>query len=412
MLFSEKRVPAILIAVFVGLSAGAAFGQKKDSPIRGFLIVEPFETRVEFLLEAAAVVDALELPKGENLDAGVVRELLQKKVKQWSGTKFSATTDAGPLAHELTRVDFVKPDPVLGIAVDDREQIPLAEAKIGLVFAAKIPAPPGTVELKWDFFTDEIQEATVEFGSPGRWSARIVTPSKNTVMWQNSDNELVTPTLENVPAPNSRKPLNLPWSLIISVIGFGFVIAIALAKKVAPAWAGIGLIVCIAATVVLRKAPRIPLPNPFSKPELVSADAAESVTYALLRNVYKAFEYRSESHVYDALDKSVAGNLLEKIYLEIQASLQLENQGGARVRVYNVDLRKCDPTEQTATAGFIADCNWITAGTVTHWGHTHERTNRYDAVLTVDPVGNAWKLSGLKLVNEERIDQQSKKNSE
>ena len=108
----------------------------------------------------------------------------------------------------------------------------------------------------------------------------------------------------------------------------------------------------------------------------------------------------------------MAGNLLEKIYLEIQASLQLENQGGARVRVYNVDLRKCDPTEQTATAGFIADCNWITAGTVTHWGHTHERTNRYDAVLTVDPVGNAWKLSGLKLVNEERIDQQSKKNSE
>ena len=236
MLFSEKRVPAILIAVFVGLSAGAAFGQKKDSPIRGFLIVEPFETRVEFLLEAAAVVDALELPKGENLDAGVVRELLQKKMKQLSGTKFSVTTDAGPLAHELTRVDFVKPDPVLGIAVDDREQIPLAEAKIGLVFAAKIPAPPETVELKWDFFTDEIQEATVEFGSPGKWSARIVTPSKNTVMWQNSDNELVTPTLENVPAPNSRKPLNLPWSLIISVIGFGFVIAIAFAKKGAPAW--------------------------------------------------------------------------------------------------------------------------------------------------------------------------------
>ncbi len=409
MLLSPTKALFIFLLLCVGSINAVA--QKPESPIRGFLIVEPFEVRVEFLLEAEPLREFLELPAGDTLDVATTREQLKKRAASWPKTQFTVTTDAGPLTTELNRIDFVRPDPELGIAVDDREQIPITEAKIGLVFAAKIPAPPGEVNLDWRFFTAQIQEAIIEFGSPGKWSARILTPSENTVTWENTDNELTMPTLERIPVPNNRKPLNLPLSLIAAAIGMVFIGIIAKAKSGAPAWAGICLIICIAAAFFLRKAPRIPLPNPFAKVEMVTADVAENVTYSLLRNVYKAFEYRSESDVYDALDRSVAGDLLEKIYLEIQASLQLENQGGARVRVYNVDLRKCEPTEQTEASGFIADCNWITAGTVTHWGHTHERTNRYEAVLTIDPIADAWKLSALKLVNEERIDQKSQKNS-
>jgi len=44
-------------------------------------------------------------------------------------------------------------------------------------------------------------------------------------------------------------------------------------------------------------------------------------------------------------------------------------------------------------------------GTVTHWGHTHDRVNRYRARLTVAPVGGQWRLVGMELVSEERIPQ-------
>ena len=46
---------------------------------------------------------------------------------------------------------------------------------------------------------------------------------------------------------------------------------------------------------------------------------------------------------------------------------------------------------------------WVAVGTVTHWGHTHDRVNRYHATMTITPVDGVWKLVGLELVNEERI---------
>ena len=47
---------------------------------------------------------------------------------------------------------------------------------------------------------------------------------------------------------------------------------------------------------------------------------------------------------------------------------------------------------------------WTALGTVGHWGHVHTRKNRYDAVITVRVVGGVWKITGLKLLEEKRID--------
>ena len=61
----------------------------------------------------------------------------------------------------------------------------------------------------------------------------------------------------------------------------------------------------------------------------LSAEDATSVTAALLHNVYRAFDRRDESVVYDRLAQSAAGNLLNEIYLKTRQSVELENQGGA-----------------------------------------------------------------------------------
>jgi hypothetical protein len=58
----------------------------------------------------------------------------------------------------------------------------------------------------------------------------------------------------------------------------------------------------------------------------------------LLSNIYQAFDYREESVIYDILEKSVAGELLTETYLETKRSLEIENQGGARARVKEVEI--------------------------------------------------------------------------
>ena len=47
---------------------------------------------------------------------------------------------------------------------------------------------------------------------------------------------------------------------------------------------------------------------------------------------------------------------------------------------------------------------WSALGTVGHWGHVHTRKNRYQAVVTLSVVDNVWKITGLNLLDEARID--------
>ena len=138
--------------------------------------------------------------------------------------------------------------------------------------------------------------------------------------------------------------------------------------------------------------------------------AAEELVYALLRNTYHAFDFRDESSIYDTLEASVTGPLLEKVYLEMRGSLELENAGGPRVRVHEIALRECRPLAggDLAPGAFRTRAEWVTVGEVSHWGHTHERTNRYEAEMEVIPAGKRWKISALNLLDEERIQKVSR----
>ena len=47
---------------------------------------------------------------------------------------------------------------------------------------------------------------------------------------------------------------------------------------------------------------------------------------------------------------------------------------------------------------------WTAMGTVGHWGHVHTRKNYYDALITVSGIDGRWKITGLDLLEEKRIE--------
>lgn len=51
---------------------------------------------------------------------------------------------------------------------------------------------------------------------------------------------------------------------------------------------------------------------------------------------------------------------------------------------------------------------WTALGTVGHWGHMHMRKNQYEAILTVEPVDGVWKITGMEMIEEKRIDPNAK----
>jgi hypothetical protein len=129
----------------------------------------------------------------------------------------------------------------------------------------------------------------------------------------------------------------------------------------------------------------------------------EAVAESLLRNVYRAFDYHSESDIYDALARSVHGDLLADLYLKIKQGLIMQEQGGAVARVQQVKVVKTEPVEGKSKTGFAESVTWQVEGTVEHWGHIHTRVNEYSAGLEIEPDGGSWKITALNVARQSQV---------
>ena len=149
-----------------------------------------------------------------------------------------------------------------------------------------------------------------------------------------------------------------------------------------------------------------PLPKIDSVPAGQSAadDAARAaLAETLLRNIYRGFDYRSESDIYDALAQSVAGDLLTDLYLKIKQGLVMQEQGGAVARVQEVKVTRSEPAAGQAEGGFVERVTWQVAGTIEHWGHIHTRVNEYTADLGITSQGGAWKIVSMRVVRQSQV---------
>jgi hypothetical protein len=134
----------------------------------------------------------------------------------------------------------------------------------------------------------------------------------------------------------------------------------------------------------------------------LSEEETAAVLAGVLMNVYRSFDFREEERIYDMLANSASGDLLTDIYLETRRSLELENQGGARAKVKQVDVLEAS-NEPVPGGGFHSTATWNVAGSVGHWGHIHQRINQYIAEFTVEEIDGVWKITSLEILQEERL---------
>ena len=135
------------------------------------------------------------------------------------------------------------------------------------------------------------------------------------------------------------------------------------------------------------------------------SEDGQAILDSLLKNVYRAFDFRDEEDVYDKLAICVSGELLADLYLEQRKSLVVEQAGGAQAKVEEIAIEDVAVSESAKHDGAIdLKAQWTALGQVGHWGHIHTRQNRYDAIVTIKPVDGAWKIIDLELLEEKRID--------
>ena len=143
--------------------------------------------------------------------------------------------------------------------------------------------------------------------------------------------------------------------------------------------------------------------------DLPDEETATALFETLHRNIYRAFDYKSESDVYDALDRSLAPELIGTVYGEIYASLRMELEFAETLRceIRSVKVLETIPElpESPTEAAFDVVAGWEVIGTVRHWGHGHWRTNRYSARYRVRwAEEDGWRIGAVEVLDQERLD--------
>jgi len=356
------------------------------SPIQAFLYVEAFEVRKEIVCRPRDLEAWLDLDLGDVIHAGD-QAALKAKIAAFLAQKNPVAIDGKPVAMKLDRVHFIRRSLRMTSVIDPPEDLDAASATLGVIFFAPTDGLPQEVTMQWELWTPRIQQLPTVATDEAGGLPFTLTPQDPVLKWQNFLTNPSSQSLKAIePPPHSRR-LTLPAPTILCL---GLALALRRRRRA-----------MIAALVLGALLIPIWLPVPVGTKPALAEEETGALLSGLLHNTYRAFDRREEGIVYDRLAASIAGDLLSKVYLQTRRSMELENQGGARVKVKTVELVEFN--HSAAESGFQSECTWNVAGSVGHWGHIHQRTNQYRAALKVEPVDGTWKITELELLDETRL---------
>ena len=379
------------------------------SALMSFLYVEPYEVRHEILTRIKDLENWMELGLSDP-DYIEIDELepLKQRIGEFLIGKNPVKIDGAAVKPILDRSNYVRVG-LSGIQLLEKpERLEVSTAIVGVIITYLTSDLPREVTVDWELFNDQIERIPATATDPAGPFASYITPDDPVFTWTNFLKKYKVPTVEQVAVKGSLGDVRIP--LVSLACGLVFVALLGWLwqrRRAHKPLRAVSAGLVVAATVAVAGWPYTGVV--VARPALIAADLSEEqsrvLLQAMLKNVYRAFDFRDEEDVYDKLALSVDGELLADIYLQNRKSFSVQRAGGAQARVKNVDIlsASAERTDDGALAYRIRG-NWTATGTVGHWGHIHTRENLYDAVIRVEAIDGKWKITGLEIVEEKRIE--------
>jgi len=374
-----------------------------DAPVSAYLYVENFEVRKEIIVRPKDLQEWVDLGiAGSDTIPVRAQEELKQKVAAFLNEKSQVTIDGETPVGTLDRIHFVRRTLRRTGVIDPPVNMPVVSATLGVIYVYPRTELPERVSMPWELFSSRIQSVPSSATDEAGGLPQFLVPGDSILVWQNF---LTNPTITSFVdiAPPSQSGMKVSLAGLACILGLGAAVVVYLRGRIARGVFAGAAVMMVAGAIFLWPFAQVSLGiAPGSR---ISNAELQDVVSGLLTNVYRAFDYREESDIYDTLERSVSGDLLTQIYLETRRQLVLQNQGGARVKVKEVRVASVESGETPGNGGLAASCTWDVMGSVGHWGHTHTRENRYNARFTIESIDGAWKITGLELLEEERLSQ-------
>ena len=378
------------------------------SSVYSFIYVEPAEVRHEILVPLASLKTVMPLEHKDPAfievdEQDAVRELIQ----EWLRDQNPAMINESVVQPEFTRIDFYGLDLKDFARQAEERKVSLASGRVGIILTYRpISGAVENVSLLWDRFHSSIRKIqSVVMTYPDQIQrfefSRFNEEDENTFQWEVDPSKVLAPP-ESVKVDLPAKP-QLQFSilsvLLLAILPFALLVKSRVRVR-------LGSVIVVAA-LGMWPVSRMQIPHPLKKPVNVSSDVATDAFQSLHRGMFRSLDFGTEDQIYDALEHSVDGMLLEDVYLQLRESLAIKEQGGAVARVQSVDYLSGELKESAGSSvewpGFRYRSTWNVSGTVEHWGHIHERENQFSAVFTIEPRADSWKITDMQIEESKNV---------
>jgi hypothetical protein len=286
-----------------------------------------------------------------------------------------------------------------------------ALTRFSFVVSYPFKTPPEVVTMRWTGYPED-SFSTEPLGPDGKLPRLIVqallkaegivtqivfSESDPVVEWRPS-HATIDDRLEEVPLPSSFQTPTFPVASALIIASWLFTSAIFFRKLGGKVVLLTGVSTAVVAVLIMPLATM-----PIGEPK-VNDEALLAVFRPLHTNVYRAFDYSAESDIYDALKRSVSGEMLEELYTSIHRGLVQAEQGGSVGRITKVILDETTVTGiDSASKSFTIEAYWIVEGTVYHWGHSHPKQTVYHANYTIADTEGKWRIVASEVLSSEHL---------
>lgn len=317
----------------------------RESDFMQFITVEAYEVRIELIARCETLVADLDFPLAHPaIITPQEQQALIERAKQYFSSHFTFFPQGVPVPAAEVNGDILRLGAIDSVIKEELVEERLSEAVLGIAYRYPLDASISYFEFSWNRLP----------GSAVHLPVQISTPEG----------------LQNFEF--SEFVLSLDWSGEAKSFQLPKLVPISVTET---SWLG--------------------------RPKLTEKTAG-AVLAQLITNIYTAFEYPTESSIYDSLAKSVAGEELNAIYLEYRRRIEAVNRGGPSVKILNVLTEEISSIRRVKKH-FIVEASWRVSGRVRHFGHVHERTNQYRASLTLTADEGIWKLLQIENLEERRL---------
>lgn len=372
------------------------FLRQYSNPMSLFLYIEPYEVRKEFVLHPRDLQHWVDLGlKGKDVITVQEQKKLKRKISDFLMDRAKVEINGKMATPRLDRIHFIERTLKRSGVVTPPRDLETNTATLGVIYSYPTPSTAKKVMVEWDLFNEKINMVPIVFTDEAGPFRYRITADEPKITW---DNYILHPKDRNISTVHvTQSTIALPLlTLLLSTL---FLVLITLyilrKKKILLVLAIISLLAALLSWPLVKINIDSPIQAKLDNKE------ARLLLNELLGNVYRSFVFKEEGAIYDALSKSVDGDLLSEIYLQVKRSLELKNQGGAEASVDTIEIKDLKLTE--LDNGYALDASWDVNGSVGHWGHIHQRANHYDAEFVIEPVKNVWKIKTMKVYNEKRI---------